>query len=60
MQVLLDRAEGFIRAVGSHEDAIFQKRMRNLERDKRRRDNDKVRFFPELLSLGLSRPWHLP
>ena len=38
-QVLLDRAEGFIRVVGAHEDAIFQKRMRNLARDKRRREN---------------------
>ena len=43
LQVVLERAEGFIRAVGAHEDAIFQKRMRNLQRDKRRRDNDIVR-----------------
>ena len=49
VQVLLDRAEGFIRVVGAHEDAIFQKRMRNLARDKRRRENQGPVGCPSLL-----------
>ena len=34
--------EHFIRVVGEKEDAIFQRRMRMLQRDKRRREQDKV------------------
>lgn len=34
--------EHFIRVVGAKEDAIFQRRMRMLQRDKRRREQDKV------------------
>ena len=34
MQVHLDRVERFIVEVGQHEDAIFQRRMRMLQRQK--------------------------
>jgi 5'-3' exoribonuclease 2 len=37
--VLLDRVEKFIVDIGRHEDAIFQKRMRLLRRQKNRRKN---------------------
>ncbi len=39
--VLLDRVEKFITEIGQHEEAIFQKRMRLLRRQKNRRDNQK-------------------
>ena len=42
MQVNLTAVEQFIRVVGEKEDAIFQRRMRMLQRDKRRREQDKV------------------
>ena len=41
-QVNLAAVEQFIRVVGEKEDAIFQRRMRMLQRDKRRREQDKV------------------
>ncbi len=42
VQVNLQAVEQFIRVVGEKEDAIFQRRMRMLQRDKRRREQDKV------------------
>ena len=42
VQVNLTAVEQFIRVVGEKEDAIFQRRMRMLQRDKRRREQDKV------------------
>lgn len=39
--VLLDRVEKFITDIGRHEDAIFQKRMRLLKRQKNRRMHQK-------------------
>ena len=42
VQVNLGAVEHFIRVVGEKEDAIFQRRMRMLQRDKRRREQDKV------------------
>eukprot|EP00889_Picochlorum_renovo_P004711 jgi/Picre1/31741/NNA_007092.t1 len=39
--VLLDRVEKFITEIGRHEDAIFQKRMRLLKRQKNRRMHQK-------------------
>lgn len=42
MQVNLVAVEQFIRVVGEKEDAIFQRRMRMLQRDKQRRERDKV------------------
>ena len=44
MQVNAQAVEQFIRVVGEKEDAIFQRRMRMLQRDKRRREEDKVRL----------------
>lgn len=44
VQVNLQAVEQFIRVVGEKEDAIFQRRMRMLQRDKRRREQDKVRL----------------
>ena len=41
-QVNLAAVERFIRGVGEKEDAIFRRRMRMLQRDKRRREQDKV------------------
>lgn len=41
-QVNLQAVEHFIRVVGEKEDAIFQRRMRMLQRDKQRRERDKV------------------
>lgn len=38
--VLLDRVEKFIIEIGQHEEAIFQKRMRLLRRQKNRRDQN--------------------
>ena len=43
VQVNLAAVEQFIRVVGEKEDAIFQRRMRMLQRDKHRRERDKVR-----------------
>jgi hypothetical protein len=42
VQVNLVAVEQFIRVVGEKEDAIFQRRMRMLQRDKQRRERDKV------------------
>ncbi|KAI3438142.1 hypothetical protein D9Q98_000583 [Chlorella vulgaris] len=39
----LDRVERFIMDVGQHEDAIFSRRMRMLQRQKERRKNDQGR-----------------
>ena len=38
----MGRVEHFIRVVGSHEDAIFAKRARMLNRDRQRRERDKA------------------
>ncbi len=43
-QVNLVAVEQFIRVVGEKEDAIFQRRMRMLQRDKHRRERDRVTF----------------
>lgn len=43
-QVNLVAVEQFIRVVGEKEDAIFQRRMRMLQRDKHRRERDRVPF----------------
>jgi len=45
VQVNLQAVEQFIRVVGEKEDAIFQRRMRMLQRDKRRREQDRVLFL---------------
>ena len=42
VQVNPQAVEQFIRVVGEKEDMIFQRRMRMLQRDKRRREEDKV------------------
>jgi hypothetical protein len=62
-QVNLGAVEHFIRVVGEKEDAIFQRRMRMLQRDKRRREQDKVGSPPEgikpldiMLSLNIIPP----
>lgn len=43
LQVNMAAVEHFIGVVGEKEDAIFQRRMRMLQRDKQRRERDKVR-----------------
>ena len=43
VQVNPQAVEQFIRVVGEKEDMIFQRRMRMLQRDKRRREEDKAR-----------------
>ena len=58
MQVNVAAVERFIRVVGEKEDAIFQRRMRMLQRDKQRRERDQVMLFGLLsLSWACDRGW---
>jgi hypothetical protein len=54
VQVNLRAVEQFIRVVGEKEDAIFQRRMRMLQRDKRRREQDKVGSSAACLALDIA------
>ena len=53
LQVNAQAVEQFIRVVGEKEDAIFQRRMRMLQRDKRRREEDKARPLLHMLAQHL-------